>query len=103
MQKYDHGTKVLEVYAYYKGEIRSSDADIGTVLRFVQKDDGGEGTIPCILPGLEPVDATFDPSAQAAYCDHWVSNVVSRTGFLDTLEETLGFTPKVVSSLIFIR
>ena len=31
----------------------------------------------------------------AAYCDHWVSNVVSRRGFLDTLEETLGFTPKV--------
>merc|ERR1712217_507500 len=30
-----------------------------------------------------------------AYCDHWVSNVVSRTGFLDTLNDTLGFTPKV--------
>ena len=29
------------------------------------------------------------------YFDHWVSNVVDRTGFLDTLHETLGFTPKV--------
>ena len=29
------------------------------------------------------------------YCDHWVSNVVSREGFLDTLNDTLGFTPKV--------
>jgi len=30
-----------------------------------------------------------------AYFDHWVSNVVSREGFLDTLYDTLGFTPKV--------
>ena len=97
MQSYEDGTRVLEVYAYYQGEIRSSEADIGTVLRFVQKDSVGDDTMPCLLPGLEPVEATFDPSAQAAYCDHWVSNVVSRTGFLDTLEETLGFTPKVVS------
>ena len=25
----------------------------------------------------------------------WVSNVISREGFLDTLNDTLGFTPKV--------
>ena len=31
----------------------------------------------------------------AAYCDHWVSNVFDRTEFLDTLRDTLGFTPKV--------
>mmetsp|Transcript_29862 Transcript_29862/g.66159 ORF Transcript_29862/g.66159 Transcript_29862/m.66159 type:complete len:718 (+) Transcript_29862:75-2228(+) len=97
MQIYENGTKVLEVYAYYQGEIRKSDADIGTVLRFVEKDTSctSDDTMPCLLPGLEPVEAIFDPNAQAAYCDHWVSNVVSRTGFLDTLEETLGFTPKV--------
>ena len=47
------------------------------------------------LPGLNPVDATFSPTAMAAYCDHWVSNVVSRVGFLRTLEDTLGFVPQV--------
>jgi len=42
------------------------------------------------------VDHKFaDNVAVPAYFDHWVSNVVDRTGFLDTLHETLGFTPKV--------
>ena len=45
--------------------------------------------------GIEKVPATFDPSSLPAYCDHWVSNVVSRRGFLDILEDTLGFSPKV--------
>ena len=49
----------------------------------------------CILPGLTSIEATFDGTSYPAYCDHWVSNVVSRTGFLDTLNDTLGFTPKV--------
>ena len=70
IQAYENGTKVLEVYAYYQGDVRESDADCGT-------------------------DAVFDSSSQAAYCDHWVSNVVSRTGFIDTLEDVLQFTPKV--------
>ena len=96
-------TKILEVYAYYEGEVRTSEADMGTVLRFIQRDNDGDAenspdatctsTIP--LPGLEPVEASFDPTSQAAYCDHWVSNVHSRTGFLDTLEDVLGFVPKV--------
>ena len=30
-----------------------------------------------------------------AYSDHWVSNVVDRVGFLATLDDTLGFVPKV--------
>ena len=47
------------------------------------------------LPGLSAVGAEFEEGALAAYCDHWVSNVVSRVGFLRTLEDTLGFTPKV--------
>merc|ERR1712048_107617 len=47
------------------------------------------------LPGIQAVEAEFCGVALPAYCDHWVSNVVSRTGFLETLEETLGFTPKV--------
>jgi hypothetical protein len=41
------------------------------------------------------IDALFEDSSRAAYCDHWVSNVFSRTEFLDTLKDTLGFTPKV--------
>ena len=95
IQTYEDGTKVVEVYAYYQGDVRESDADCGTVLRFVQKGNADGNSMPCILPGLEPVDAVFDPSSQAAYCDHWVSNVVSRTEFIDTLEDVLQFTPKV--------
>ena len=34
------------------------------------------------LPGLEALEATFEDGAMAAYCDHWVSNVASRVGFL---------------------
>jgi hypothetical protein len=108
--------KVLEVYAYYKGDTSESDVDMGTVLRFVQP-IGDQGA--CLLPGISPLAAHFDDDSQAAYCDHWVSNgrtvpffdkrhelsltpipfsfstVYSRTGFLKTLEETLGFNPKV--------
>ena len=85
--------KILEVYAYYQGEVRTSEADVGTVLRFVQRDGDDARTIP--LPGFRPVEATFDSNcSQAAYCDHWVSNVHSRTGFLDTLNDVLGFVPK---------
>eukprot|EP00405_Crypthecodinium_cohnii_P026586 CAMPEP_0206487676 /NCGR_PEP_ID=MMETSP0324_2-20121206/41814_1 /ASSEMBLY_ACC=CAM_ASM_000836 /TAXON_ID=2866 /ORGANISM="Crypthecodinium cohnii, Strain Seligo" /LENGTH=698 /DNA_ID=CAMNT_0053966265 /DNA_START=115 /DNA_END=2211 /DNA_ORIENTATION=+ len=86
------GAKVLEVYAYYKGEKSVSDADEGTLLRFVEEQDSSKFWV---LPGVKQVDATFDEHSAPAYCDHWVSNVISRTGFLDTLNETLGFTPKV--------
>ncbi|GMH46667.1 hypothetical protein TrRE_jg3029 [Triparma retinervis] len=89
-------TRVLEVFAYYKGEKQVSDADEGTILRFVEKKlSHASAKKSCKLPGLVEVDATFDGTSFPAYCDHWVSNVVSRTGFLDTLEDTLGFTPKV--------
>jgi len=83
-------TRVLEVYAYYKGEKLVSDADKGTVLRFVE-----QGEDMYVLPGVEKVEASFDSSTVPLYCDHWVSNVNSRTGFLDTLNDCLGFTPKV--------
>merc|ERR1711965_294514 len=76
-----------------------SEADQGTLLRFVQRpagEGGAEAASPALpLPGLEPVAATFEAGVLAAYCDHWVSNVVSRVGFLQTLEDTLGFVPKV--------
>ena len=85
-------TKILEVFSYYKNE-KGGEVDYGTKLRFVQRED-----VPLeapILPGFKNVEAAFDDTCMPAYCDHWVSNVISRTGFLDTLEETLGFSPKV--------
>ena len=59
------------------------EADQGTVLRFVERTEKSDA----LLPGLAPVEATF-PADDAlrgtmpAYFDHWVSNVVNRTGFL---------------------
>lgn len=93
-------TKVLEVYAYYTNQM-GSDVDRGTRLRFVEqtlnsgKEEEDCVSSSCILPGIQPVDAIFDDSCMVAYCDHWVSNVISRTGFIDTLEDVLGFSPKV--------
>ena len=84
--------KCLQVFAYYQSD--EKEADVGTLIRFVESmPDKGKST--CSLPGLTKVAAFFDQKTQAAYCDHWVSNVFSRTQFLDTLESTLGFTPKV--------
>jgi len=90
--EYD-GTKVLEVYAYYKGERATTDADPATVLRFVESSVAKPGFV--VLPGLQPVAADFDGTSLPAFCDHWVSNVFSRTSFLETMQDTLGFTPKV--------
>ena len=84
---YADGTCVFDVFAYYRGEKDVSDADPGTLLRFVERPAaaaaGGEAPLP--LPGLERVAATFEPNVLPAYCDHWVSNVISRVGFLKTL------------------
>jgi len=87
------GAKLLEVFAYYRGEMCTSDADCGTLIRFVEEDSSGPRL--CVLPGVQGVEAAFDGVSLPAYCDHWVSNVVSREGFLETLKDTLGFTPKV--------
>jgi hypothetical protein len=97
----DHGNKtnkVLEVYAYYAEDGDAGDekeADTGTILRFIESQGPESASSFCLLPGLTKVDATFDGTSQPSYCDHWVSNVISRTGFLSTLEDTLGFSPKV--------
>ena len=88
--------KILEVFAYYSDSIDQQgmkEPDQGTILRFVERDLGA--TCFSVLPGLVPVDASFDQPSQPAYCDHWVSNVHSRTDFLSTLHDTLGFAPKV--------
>lgn len=86
--------RILDVFAYYFGDDQESEADPGMVLRFIER---GEASVDDVmpLPGLVPVPAEFDATAQPAYADHWVSNVRSRVGFLRTLEDTLGFTPKV--------
>lgn len=89
--------KILEVYAYYDRKDHENieldrKADKGTVLRFMQNlvERGDK-----ILPGLVPQQAQFEEACFSAYSDHWVSNVFGRTEFLDVLQDTLGFTPKV--------
>eukprot|EP00039_Didymoeca_costata_P018209 m.332593 g.332593 ORF g.332593 m.332593 type:complete len:688 (+) comp16964_c0_seq1:54-2117(+) len=86
------GCRLLEVFAYYKGT-EKEEADEGTIIRFVENSES-QGTN--FLPGLNPVKHKFseDPMSPA-YFDHWVSNVTSRTMFLETLYDTLGFTSKV--------
>jgi hypothetical protein len=97
-RSYD-SAEVLEVFAYYLGDDCESGPDQGTVLRFVEHNGPMSHTdvqdISRDLPGMEHVEAEFGDDTQAAYSDHWVSNVVSRTGFIRTLQDTLGFTPKV--------
>lgn len=87
------GFKILDVFAYYLGETGNSDEDRGTLLRFMEP--SASRTDINSLPGMETVEAEFDQHTLPVYCDHWVSNVVSRTGFIDILNDTLGFTPKV--------
>mmetsp|Transcript_2554 Transcript_2554/g.3641 ORF Transcript_2554/g.3641 Transcript_2554/m.3641 type:complete len:743 (+) Transcript_2554:24-2252(+) len=89
---YDNESRIFEVFAYYKGEKGTSTADKGTILRFIEPIVGAANTFR--LPGIVPVDASFS-NCHPAFFDHWVSNVISRTGFLDTLKDTLYFTPKV--------
>lgn len=100
-QEYKEGdastTKVLQVFAYYErthdnGEGRRPDR--GTLLRFIESDRMKSNRC-CLLPGLTPIEAAFDTGSQPAYCDHWVSNVYSRTDFWRTLEDVLGFDAKV--------
>jgi hypothetical protein len=71
-------TKVLEVYAYYKNEKADLQVDRATKLRFIQRQSSIQGDDKsihrCPLPGLVPIEATFDSTCMPAYFDHWVSN-----------------------------
>ncbi len=90
-------TKVLQVFSYYEQTQENNHGmqpDRGTMLRFLQSDSDNTSA-SCALPGLTFMDAAFASSSQPAYCDHWVSNVYSRTGFWKTLEDVLDFSPKV--------
>jgi len=73
-----------------------SEADQSTLIRFICVSPAAKAA-GVILPGLVPVAAERDGTADAlpVYSDHWVSNVFSRTGFLSTLNDVVGFTPKV--------
>ena len=93
LQEYT-GTKVFEAYAYYKNDI-GGVIDKGTRIRYVEKSNEKDTMTGADLPGFQSVDAHFNDGCMAAYCDHWVSNVVSRTGFIETLTDLLDFTPKV--------
>ena len=109
VKTYTSGAHILEVFAYYKGECKTSDADPGTIIRFIGGGGGGGGSSSSVsadtygppsprawpIPGMKEEKAEFESTSFPAYSDHWVSNVVSREGFLQTLEDTLGFTPKV--------
>ena len=115
---YEEGGKnvrILEVYAYYGKE--GGVGDKGTRIRFVES----KAETHDIIPGLKKVEAKvgrnvffsvlftshlyftsilmrvlqFPVRAVPFYSDHWVSNVHNREGFLKTLEDTLGFLPKV--------
>ena len=101
---YPDGSQVLEVFAYYKGQSLVTDADTGTSLRFIESAGGPDGrpedAFYCVLPGMTATDRSKTVWSPAVldfpgWCDHWVSNVVSREGFLQTLHDGLGFTPQV--------
>jgi len=90
---------ILEAFAYYKTD-KGGEVDRGTVIRLVHRDgtfgsQAGFSNPQGVLPGFIDVDASFDGTSIPAYSDHWVSNVTDRHSFLSTLEDVLGFTPKV--------
>ncbi|GAB5354089.1 hypothetical protein AAMO2058_000089600 [Amorphochlora amoebiformis] len=80
-----------EAYAYYDPK-DANEPDMGTIIRFV-----GEATGKPLraFHGLTPCKVMFPKDSYPAYCDHWVSNVFDRKRFLQTLNDVLGFTPKV--------
>jgi len=82
---------VAEAYAYYSNK-DDTKADLGTTIRFVELDAEAKNRD---LPGFTPCDYEYPLASYPAYCDHWVSNVFNRKQFLQTLEDVLGFTPKV--------
>lgn len=102
--------QILEVYAFYKKDeiqdtqqAQDKEADTGTILRFIEwnhnsdiENNSDDDTFIHNILGLKKVNANFvDLTSQAAYCDHWVSNVFDRNEFLNTLHDTLQFTSKV--------
>jgi len=82
---------VGEVFAYYSKHDHTKP-DLGTCIRFFEIQGEAESAL---LPGLCPVKAEYPVTNHPAYYDHWVSNVHHREQFLQTLEDVLGFTPKV--------
>ena len=90
--------QVFEAFAYYKGD-GSKKADPSTRIRFLQRGPEAKGTI---LPGFTPVECEYPADGSPAYSDHWVSNVVNRQEFLDTLADTLNFSSKVRENMFIM-
>jgi len=75
--------RLFDAYAYYLED--NVTPDTKTVIRYM---DGA------LLP-MDRIKPEFSNDVFFGYCDHWVSNVINRTKFIDTLNDVLGFTPKV--------
>eukprot|EP00211_Chloroparvula_japonica_P004370 CAMPEP_0119122596 /NCGR_PEP_ID=MMETSP1310-20130426/2797_1 /TAXON_ID=464262 /ORGANISM="Genus nov. species nov., Strain RCC2339" /LENGTH=648 /DNA_ID=CAMNT_0007112277 /DNA_START=138 /DNA_END=2084 /DNA_ORIENTATION=- len=91
VQEFSNGMKVLQVYGFYKDD-RNTIPDRGTSYRFIESDDHCKP-----LPGIvlrEPI-AGFPGKGAPVYSDHWASNVFFRDAFLNVLQETLDFIPKI--------
>jgi len=81
--------KYFEASAFY---LPDGPPDQGTVLRFIERSGSFSKTF---LPGLSEVSSAFPSDVFPSFNDHWVNNVHNRKQFLETLEDVLGFTPKV--------
>jgi hypothetical protein len=83
--------KILEIYTFYKDGVEDKIADEGTVMRFIEK----SGDRSSSLPGFIDDEYSFPTGHLVSYFDHWVSNVMNRKQYLETLKDILGFNPKV--------
>ena len=57
--RYEEGFSILEVYAYYKGAKNVTDADHGTIIRFLEVDPAVKAK-GVVLPGMSVVPAKYD-------------------------------------------
>ena len=86
----DGTLSIFEAFAYY---LPSGEADRGTRLRFIVRDDGRKEDI---LPGLKSDNKAIFPEGHVALTsDHWVSNVYDKDQVLGILSDVLGFSRKV--------
>jgi hypothetical protein len=88
--------RILDVAAFYAYKLdgtMTGEADIGTVLRFLEVPSQGKYH-SVVLPGLEAVEATFPVTAVACYPDHRVNKNNYRKQNFSTLNDVSGVTPK---------
>ena len=94
---YKEGVIIAEVYAYYARDGKC--ADRGTILRFLESGTTAHSGETLILPGFKRLESKISSRKQGdspvCYFDHWVSNTFHRDLFIQTLEDVIGFQPKV--------